>query len=402
LNIDASIIDLYRRKSISVAWWGRKVNVDLPVDVFSSFQLDLGTGLLLRRIVDARPQWSRVLDLGCGWGPISLCLSVLGLAERIDAVDRDALAVHFTAWNAQQNGAANVAARGALDYAGCPAGGYDAVLANLPAKAGEPVHRQMLYGAADHLAACGEVWIVVVRPLEASIDRILSHPAIRVRDKVQKAGHVVYRYAFHGPPEMPETPYCRGIERFAWGGQEYAIAAAWGIAEFDTRCFATDLVLRDCEALGGGAALRRALVWNPGQGHIPVLLARRTPPPDGLTIASRDLLALATTQSNLRHNGYAGAVRQHHTAGLAAVPADDAPELVVGALNESEGLPVCRENLRRAAARYAGVPMLLGCSSSLGSRLVPVLRKSGLQARVQTRRKGFGSLLCRWASGKRH
>jgi 16S rRNA (guanine1207-N2)-methyltransferase len=396
LSIDTSMVDLYRKKSISVAWWGRSVVFDLPVDVFSSFQLDGGSGLLLRTIVDAHPQWSRVLDLGCGYGPISLCLSVLGLAEQIDAIDRDALAVLFTAWNAQQNGVTNVAVRGGLDYAGCPAGGYDAVVANLPAKAGEPVHRQMLYGAADCLAPCGEVWIVVVRPLEASIDRILSHPAIRVRGKVQKAGHVVYRYAFHGRPEMPEKPYRRGIARFPWVGQEYAIAAAWGIAEFDTRWFATDLVLRDCERLGRGSALRRALVWNPGQGHIPILLAGMAASPAALSIASRDLLALGTTRSNLEQNGYANPIIEYHRAGLAAVPRDDGLELVIGTLNEGEGLAICRENLRRAAARYAGVPM--GCSSSLGSRLVPALRKAGLQARVLTRRKGFGTLFCRLAS----
>ncbi len=400
MSIDTPIVDLYRKKSISVAWLGRSVVFDLPVDVFSSFQLDRGTGLLLRAIVDARPQWARALDLGCGYGPISLCLSVLGLAERIDAIDRDALAVRFTAWNAQQNGVTNVAVRGGLDYAGCPAGGYDAVVANLPAKAGEPVHRQMLYGAADCLAPCGEVWIVVVRPLEPSIDRILSHPAVRVRDKVQKAGHVVYRYAFQGRPEMAQSPYRRGIERFAWGRQEYSIATAWGLPEFDTRALATDLVLRDCESLGGGSGLRRALVWNPGQGHIPVLLARVAAPPAALTIASRDLLALATTRTNLEQNGYAGPIVEYHTAGLAAGPADDGLELVIGTLNEGEGLAICRENLRRAAARFAGVPMLLGCSSSLGSRLVPALKKAGLQARVQTRRKGFASLLCRSASGK--
>jgi len=94
-------------------------------------------------------------------------------------------------------------------------------------------------------------------------------------------------------------------------------------------------------------------------------------PPAALTIASRDLLALATTRTNLEQNGYAGPIVEYHTAGLAAGPADDGLELVIGTLNEGEGLAICRENLRRAAARFAGVPMLLGCSSSLGSRLVP-------------------------------
>jgi hypothetical protein len=124
-------------------------------------------------------------------------------------------------------------------------------------------------------------------------------------------------------------------------------------------------------------------------------------PPDRLTIASRDLLALETTRNNLEQNGYPGAILAHHTAGLAAVAADDSVDLVTGTLNEGEGAAICCENLRRAAGRYPGVPLLVGCSSSLGSRLVPLLKKAGLQARVQTRRKGFASLLCRSAGGKR-
>ena len=105
---------LYANKTIESRLMGRTLRLDLPVDVFSSFQVDRGTRRLLRQIQAAAASWNAALDLGCGYGPIALHLAAAGVAGRCTAVDRDALAVSFTAANARHNDLANVEAHGAI------------------------------------------------------------------------------------------------------------------------------------------------------------------------------------------------------------------------------------------------------------------------------------------------
>jgi 16S rRNA (guanine1207-N2)-methyltransferase len=392
MTSDVDTVHRYRKKSLAVTWSRRTVRFDVPVDVFSSFQLDRGTALLLRQIIEAAPRWRQALDLGCGYGPIALCLSALGLAEQVEAVDRDALAVLFTGWNAAQNGAANVRAFGGLDYADCSAVRYDAVVSNLPAKAGEPVHRLLLYGAADRLTEGGEVWIVVVRPLAEQIDRILAHPAVRVLEKMVRQDHAVYRYVFTGRPQPPPRAYQRAVQRFPWGSSAYEIDAVYGLPEFDTRSLATEVVLHDARQFEKSSELRRVLVWNPGQGHIPIVLARTAPMLERISMVSRDLLALRASRSNLQKNGYSGQVLACHSADVGAAECEGGIDLLIGTLNEGAGLDVCRAEIRCAASRYPGVPLLLGCSASFAGRLVAALKKTEMRVHAGTKNRGFGSI----------
>jgi len=394
VNRDVTTVNRYRKKAISVTWQRRTVTLDLPVDVFSSFQLDRGTALLLRMLMEAGRHWGHAFDLGCGYGPIALCLATLELAERIEATDRDALAVLFANWNAAQNRAANICARGGLDYQNGPAARCDLVISNIPAKVGESVHRLLLFGAADHLVETGEVWIVAVAPLEGEIDRILAHPAVRVLDKRAKQDHVVYRYVFAGRPDLPDSPYHRCRQRFSWGGHAYDLDAAYGLPEFDTLSLATEAVLRDLGPAARASPLRRVLVWNPGQGHLPILVPRMSASLERLAICSRDLLALRTTQNNLQKNGFAGPLATYHAAGIGALDNETDLDLMVGILNESEGIDICREEIRDAVAGHPGTPLLVGCSSSFAGRLSPALKKQGIRTRVGTKGKGFCALTC--------
>jgi len=389
--MDPGLAGLYLKKQVRVRWGQRQVVLDIPVGVFSSFQVDRGTQLLLREIGKAEPRWGRALDLGCGYGPIALCLAATGMADEVHAIDRDALAVAFTARNAERNGLANILARGGLAYDDLPAPSYDAIVTNLPAKAGEPVHRLMLLGAAEHLAEGGEVWAVVVAPLEVQIDAVLADPAVDLIGKEARKEHVVYRYAFAGRPDVPADPYRRDECSFQWGTHRYPLSVVHGLPEFDTLAHATEAVLREASARLKARTPSAIAVWEPGQGHIPVVLARLCPAIERLDLVSRDLLALRASEGNLSRAGFAGEVRSHHTIG---VTAPESPGLIVGVASGGEGIDLSAAKLAIARRRCPDTPILLGARSSFASRLVRALKKSGVRAKTGRKRRGACCISC--------
>jgi 16S rRNA (guanine1207-N2)-methyltransferase len=75
-----------RRRMIKVTLWGTEVQLTTAAGVFSPDGLDRGTAILLRAspVPEANP---RVLDLGCGYGPIALAVALHCPDAKVDAVD---------------------------------------------------------------------------------------------------------------------------------------------------------------------------------------------------------------------------------------------------------------------------------------------------------------------------
>jgi 16S rRNA (guanine1207-N2)-methyltransferase len=75
-----------RRRMIKVNLWGTEVQLITAAGVFSPDGLDRGTAILLR--ASPVPEgYPRVLDLGCGYGPIALAVALHCPDAKVDAVD---------------------------------------------------------------------------------------------------------------------------------------------------------------------------------------------------------------------------------------------------------------------------------------------------------------------------
>ncbi|MDO5498689.1 MAG: methyltransferase, partial [Propionibacteriaceae bacterium] len=92
-----------RRRTIRARIWDVDYEFATAPGVFSADGLDLGTSVLLR---ESWPpdEATRLLDLGCGWGPIAVALAAECPQAIIDAVDTNALALALTAANARAAG----------------------------------------------------------------------------------------------------------------------------------------------------------------------------------------------------------------------------------------------------------------------------------------------------------
>ncbi len=125
--------------------------------VFSKGELDFGTELLLKTLEYSFPQEKRALDIGCGCGPIGICLSKLGFT--VDMCDVNERAINLTKTALEEQGIfANVFLSDA--YSNIKEK-YDYIISNPPIRVGKEKLYEIIMGAKNYLKDNGELWIVV-------------------------------------------------------------------------------------------------------------------------------------------------------------------------------------------------------------------------------------------------
>ena len=349
----------YLHKSVSFAFAGHTLYLALSQSLFSSFDVDTGSRLLLASVAQQfaaesgeRGRLRSILDIGCGTGVLGLALAKNYAAE-LTARDRDALALAVTAHNAARNGVA-CHTRGGVDTTNLDGtrepGPFQLVVANLPAKAGAPVLAHMMAAAVQVTDAGGRVAVVVVSNLAEQTRRQLAEVAelIHMRDGNR---HTVFHARPRAPgarvvaPDAPGTPtaatdettalpapYRRHHGDMTLAGASYPLQTTYGLPDFDRPSHLSELAATTIQRrlLASSSSVRAPspetiLVWNPGQGHLPVWLARAiaaAPDTDAgrqrrFTLASRDALQLLAARANLCHLGIAeDAVALHHQVAL--------------------------------------------------------------------------------------
>ncbi len=151
---------------VQVRLWGHQVELDSAPGVFSHHRLDLGTSVLLRLLDPPADRPARMLDLGCGFGPIAVALALTCPQAQIDAVDVNLRAVELTARNAVRLGLADRLHAIAPEQAD-PTARYDEIWSNPPIRVGKPALHELLELWLSRLTPGGVAHLVVGKNLGA-------------------------------------------------------------------------------------------------------------------------------------------------------------------------------------------------------------------------------------------
>ena len=301
----------YIHKQVDFSYHGCRLRFYLSRALFSSFQVDDGTRLLLKtlaKLVDF-DQFTSVLDLGCGAGIIGLSLLKKHPHLQVHCVDRDALALAFTRENAYLNGLEGIRCSGQLGLEDTSAL-YDLVVSNIPAKAGAPVIEDILRRCLRTIAADGLCAVVVISSLAGQVAQLLRSLPVEVRLEEATPRYTVFHFA--GLPGSAEVdvapdffqPYIRGRVKHNLEGNFCLAETVYNLPDFDTLGFQARAVLKLLQSypLSGSC-----LFWNPGQGHVSLYaFFKNTQEPDRhFTLGGRDLLPLYITRRNLHNAGLA-------------------------------------------------------------------------------------------------
>lgn len=404
MNDHAYVDSLVANKELDFTYRRRPLRFQVSQELFSSFQVDAGTRLLLKTVSDlaASDQVKKVLDMGCGYGPLGLALAAADSARRVHLVDRDALAVTFARHNARVNDLSNTAVYGSLGYDDVTERDFDLLLCNIPGKVGRPVIESLLLDARSVLSPQGVAAIVVVPPLAAPTAEILDRPDVQILLREQGAEHIVFHYRFlsdtgNGPAAngFERGLYDRGQMEADYRGLHFSMQTVRGLPEFDDLSHQTAMVLSVLQKRKEkGQAVDHALVFNPGQGHTAAALSRQLSP-QHLTLVDRDLLSLRASQRNLQASGYPGEqITLLHQPGLPAQESLPPADLILGVLRDGEGPQANLALVARASHLLSpqGEVVVAGASTTI-TRLEKHLKREKLLVVIQRKRNRAKRLL---------
>ena len=128
--------------------------------VFSKGGVDFGSSVLLKTIKFEKEESKKVLDVGCGYGPIGICIGKTYPNFQIDMVDVNERAIGLAVKNAENNKVNNVNIFLSNVYENINTK-YDLILSNPPIRAGKNVVHNIICGAYEYLNEGGEMRCVI-------------------------------------------------------------------------------------------------------------------------------------------------------------------------------------------------------------------------------------------------
>lgn len=162
--------------------------------VFAKNEVDFGSRLLIEQVKGESA--SRLLDLGCGYGPIGIALAVNYPQLQVVMVDINERAVRLAELNSKQNRVQERVEVRVSDglTAIQPDERFDLIVSNPPIRAGKKVIYPWFAQAKKHLRSQGSLWLVVRKQQgAASVSKELQLHYEHVDMVLCKKGYCIIR-----------------------------------------------------------------------------------------------------------------------------------------------------------------------------------------------------------------
>jgi len=154
----------YKPKELKLELDGREITVVTSGGIFSPDRLDSGTAVLLEHL-DHVPPSGNILDIGCGWGPITLAVAARSPKATVWAIDVNERSMQLTRDNAARLGLKNVKVCRPEEV---PADlTFDGIWSNPPIRVGKDELHSILQTWLPRLALGAEAYLVVQKNLGA-------------------------------------------------------------------------------------------------------------------------------------------------------------------------------------------------------------------------------------------
>ncbi len=146
------------RRELRFLYRGELLTVVVDRGVFASTALDPGTALLIEAL-DPAPA-DRILDLGCGWGPIGLAAARAAKTGSVLLTDVNRRAALLAKENLRRNRLRNAEVRIGAGFSPVGVERFDLIATNPPYHAGRELLLDLLTRVPEHLTDRGRLLLV--------------------------------------------------------------------------------------------------------------------------------------------------------------------------------------------------------------------------------------------------
>jgi len=157
--------------------------------VFSKGEVDFGSRLLIESY-EAPEVSGKILDVGCGYGPIGLSIAKAYTNRHVVMLDINQRACQLAEKNASKNGVSNCEVRcyenGVTDLS--DAEEFASIMTNPPIRAGKKTVHDIYEDAWNRLLIGGTLWVVIQKKQGASstrskLESLFAEEAVEVKKK---------------------------------------------------------------------------------------------------------------------------------------------------------------------------------------------------------------------------
>ncbi len=142
---------------------GRTLAFQTTSALFSPVGLDAGTAALLSTI-DILPS-DKVLDLGCGYGPVGIFAATQTRPDLVHMIDIDPQAVALARANAERNGAIGINTCVSDGFRNFHEKDFDKIISHPPYHVDFAVPKHFIEKGFNRLKIGGSIWMVTKRDL---------------------------------------------------------------------------------------------------------------------------------------------------------------------------------------------------------------------------------------------
>ncbi|MBT8448507.1 MAG: tRNA (adenine(22)-N(1))-methyltransferase TrmK [Gammaproteobacteria bacterium] len=164
-------LDKFRQDmTVEYNWRDTPLRFKTTWGIFSPKTIDEGTRLMLSHLQVKEDD--DCLDIGCGYGPLAICMAKAAHKGQTVAIDKDFVAVKYAQMNIQLNDLKNCHAMLSNGFDDIPEDQqFSLIVSNLPAKVGNEMLSLILHDAKQRLKPNGRLVVVHIGGLKNFIKR---------------------------------------------------------------------------------------------------------------------------------------------------------------------------------------------------------------------------------------
>lgn len=147
-----------RRRELRFLYRGEVLSFETDRGVFGSEALDPGTALLIESLTVGADE--RVLDLGCGWGPLGIAAAKAAPQGRVLLTDVNRRAIVLAKANLRRNRIPNAEVRPGSGFDRLAGERFDLIVTNPPYHIGREFILRLLEEVPRHLTERGRLLLV--------------------------------------------------------------------------------------------------------------------------------------------------------------------------------------------------------------------------------------------------